>query len=186
MRNVDTGNLTHPGADSPALFVVARSDVVTIKVDVPEAYATEVNPGDRAQVKLQAMKGKTVAGKVSRISWWLDPRTHTIRVEIDIPNPGGLLRPGLYAYATVIVEEHANVITLPTTAVFSEKEKTCCVVVADGKAHRRPIEVGLSDGTWTEVVSGLEGELPTLSVVKVGAASLPDGIPVRADEPSGQ
>ena len=41
---------------------------MTIKVDVPEAYATEVNPGDRAQVKLQAMKGKTVAGKVSRIT----------------------------------------------------------------------------------------------------------------------
>jgi RND family efflux transporter MFP subunit len=182
-RNVDTGELTHPGADSPPLFVVARSDVVTIKVDVPEMYATEVNPGDRAEIKLQAMKGKTVEGKVSRISWALDPRTRTIRVEIDIPNPGGTLRPGLYAYATIIVEEHHDVITLPTTAVFSDGGKDFCVVVADGKAQRRPISLGLSDGTRTEIVLGLEGDATAFSVVKAGASSLTDGQPVQADKP---
>ncbi len=47
-RNVDTGDLTQPGRRRRPLFVVARSDVVTITVDVPEAFATEVNPGDRA------------------------------------------------------------------------------------------------------------------------------------------
>ena len=62
---------------------------MTIVVDVPETYATEVNPGDRAVVKLQAMKGRTVEGKVTRTSWALDPKTRTIRTEIDIPNPGG-------------------------------------------------------------------------------------------------
>ena len=87
-RNVDVGDLTRPGADGPPLFVVARSDVVTIAVDVPEAFAAEVNPGDRASIKLQAMKGRVVEGKVSRISWALDPKARTIRVEIDIPNPG--------------------------------------------------------------------------------------------------
>ena len=66
---------------------------MTIAVDVPEVFATEVNPGDRATVELQAMKGKTVEGKVSRISWALDPKTRTIRVEIDIPNPDAKLRP---------------------------------------------------------------------------------------------
>ena len=87
-RNVDTGHLTQPGADKPPLFVVARSDIMTIRVDVPEAFAAEVNPGDRATIRLQEMKGRTVEGKVTRISWALDPRTRTIRVEIDIPNPG--------------------------------------------------------------------------------------------------
>ena len=101
-----------------------RSDIVTIKVDVPEMYATEVNPGDRAEVKLQAMKGKTVEGKVSRISWALDPKTRTIRVEIDIPNPGGTLRPGLYAYATIVVEEHPDVTTLPATAVIRKRTRS--------------------------------------------------------------
>jgi RND family efflux transporter MFP subunit len=122
-----------------------------------------------------------VAGKVSRISWALDPRTRTIRVEIDIPNPGGRIRPGLYAYATVVTAEHANVLTIPATAVITEKEKSFCVVDAGGKAGRRRIELGLTDGTWVEVVSGLEeGE----AVVKANSASLAEGQPVRPIEPA--
>jgi multidrug resistance efflux pump len=46
-RNVDTGQLTRPGSDSDPLFIVDRSDIVTITIDVPETFATEVNPGDR-------------------------------------------------------------------------------------------------------------------------------------------
>jgi HlyD family secretion protein len=180
-RNVNTGDLTHPGADSPPLFVVARSDIVTIKVDVPEAYATEVNPGDRALIKVQALKGKRIDGKVSRIAWALDPKTRTIRVEVDIPNPGGNLRPGLYVYATIVVEEHRDVITLPSTAVFRDQDQDFCVIVVDGKALRRPITIGLSDGALTEIVSGLEGDA-AVSVVKASAASLTDGQPVQIEQ----
>jgi RND family efflux transporter MFP subunit len=178
-RNVDTGHLTRPGSDAPPLFIAARTDVVTIVVDIPESYSTEVDTGDRATVKLQAMKGRTVEGTVTRTAWALDPKTRTIRVEIDIPNPGGKLRPGIYAYATVIVEEHTDVLTIPTTAVLTEKDKASCFVVAGGKAVRRTIKTGLSDGTRTEITSGLEeGEV----VVKAGAASLVDDQPVEVVE----
>jgi HlyD family secretion protein len=171
-RNVNTGDLTQPGADKPPLFIVARSDIVTIRVNVPEGFAARVKPGDIATIKLQEMNGKTVEGKVSRISWALDPKTRTIRVEIDIPNPSAKLLPGLYAYATVIVEEHSDVLTVPTTAIITEKEKTFCVVVADGRAARRPIALGLRDGTLAEVVSGLDG---SEAVVTSNAATLADG-----------
>jgi HlyD family secretion protein len=178
-RNVDTGQLTRPGSDAAPLFIAARTDVVTIVVDLPEMYSTDVNPGDSALVKLQAMKGRTVAGKVTRTAWALDPKTRTIRTEIDIPNPGGKLRPGLYAYATVIVEEHKDVLTIPTTAIVQDKDKALCVVVADGKAVRMPIGTGLSDGTRTEVTSGLEGnEL----VVKANATSLSDGQALKVQD----
>jgi HlyD family secretion protein len=178
-RNVDSGQLTRPGSDAPPLFIAARTDVVTIVIDLPEMYSTDVNPGDRATVKLQAMKGRLVEGKVTRTAWALDQKTRTIRTEIDIPNPGGKLRPGLYVYATVIVEEHKDVLTIPTPAVVQDKDKAFCAVVSDGKAVRRPIETGLSDGTRTEVVSGLEG---TEVVVKANAASLSDGQVVRVQE----
>ena len=58
-RNVNTGDLTQPGADKPPLFVVARSDIMTIRVNVPEAFAAEVNTGDRAMARLQELNGKT-------------------------------------------------------------------------------------------------------------------------------
>jgi RND family efflux transporter MFP subunit len=180
-RNVDTGDLTRPGPDGPPLFVVAGSDVVTIEVDVPEAFAAEVNPGDRARGEAPGderpvRRGEGGRGKVSRISWAIDPKTRTIRVEIDIPNPEGRLRPGLYAYATIVAEEHADVLTVPATAIVEENGKARCVVVADGKAARRPVVLGLNDGTRAEVVSGLSaGD----SVVKANAASLADGQPVQ-------
>jgi HlyD family secretion protein len=178
-RNVDTGHLTRSGSDAPPLFVAARTDVVTIVVHIPETYATEVNKGDRATVKLQAMKGRIVEGTVTRTAWALDPKTRTILTEIDIPNPGGKLRPGLYAYATVIVAEHKDVLTIPTTAVVQDKDKAFCVTVVAGKAVRKAIETGLIDGARTEVVSGLgESEL----VVKANAASLGDGQDVKVPQ----
>jgi RND family efflux transporter MFP subunit len=178
---VDTGQLTNPGATGEPLFVVARSDVVTITVGIPEAFATALNPGDRVEVKLPAMNGKTIEGKVTRISWALDPKTRTIGAEIDLPNPGGMLLPGLYAYATVIVEEHPDVLTIPASAVVKEKDLSYCVAVVDGKAVRRPIKLGLSDGTRTEIVSGLEG---TETVVKANATSLSDDQPIEVIEPA--
>jgi HlyD family secretion protein len=179
-RNVDTGDLTRAGADAEPLFVIARFDIVTIRVNVPEGFASEVHPGDRASVKLQEMKGQIVEGKVSRVSWALDPKTRTMRAEIDIPNPGAKLLPGLYAYATVIVAEHLDALTVPTTAVITDKEKTLCVVVAGGRAERRPIAVGIMDGTLAEVVSGLDG---SEAVVKASAASLIDGQQVSVAVP---
>jgi HlyD family secretion protein len=173
--------LTRAGADAEALFIVARSDIVTIRVNVPEGFADEVKPGSRVLVKLPEMKNKTVEVKVSRISWALDPKTRTIRVEIDIPNPGEKLLPGVYAYATVIVEEHVGVLTIPATAIITENEKTFCIVVADGKTARRPIALGLRDSELVEVTSGLNGHE---AVVKANITSLTVGQVVEAVDPS--
>jgi RND family efflux transporter MFP subunit len=182
-RNVDTGDLTQPGADQPPLFVIAKSDIVTIWVAIPEVFAPAVNPGDRALVKLQAVPGRAIEGKVTRISWALDldPKVRTLRAEIDIPNPDAKLQPGLYANATIIAEEHPDVLTLPATAVVNEQGKDYFMAVVDGKAARRPIRVGLSDGTRTEVVTGIKGDE---AVVKANAASLADGQPVQVLEPA--
>jgi RND family efflux transporter MFP subunit len=176
-RNVDTGHLTKPGTDTPPLFIAARSAVVTITVDIPELDAADIKPGERGFIKLQAMKGRIIEGKVTRTAWALDPKTRTIRAEIDLPNPGANLRPGLYVWATIVVDEHPNVLTLPTSAVVKDRDKYYCVAIVGGKVTRRRVEVGLSDGTRTEVVSGLEGGE---TIVKANAASLRDGEAVNA------
>lgn len=179
-RGIDTGHLTTPGAAGEPLFIVARSGIVTITVGVPETEAPFVNPNDQAKVRLQALEGKTFEGKVTRISWALDSATRTLRTEIDLPNADDMLRPGLYAYATIIAEEHKDVLTVPTTAVVSDAGKTFCVTVEDGHAKRKEVKLGLSDGKRTEVVSGIgEGEM----VVEANAASLTDGQAVAKSEP---
>jgi HlyD family secretion protein len=181
-RGIDTGHLTTPGAGGELLFVVSRSDVVTIAVGVPESDAPFVNPGDPARVRLLALDGKTFEGKVTRIAWALDPATRTLRSEIDLPNPADALRPGLYAYATIIAEEHKDVLTIPASAVVTEGGKSYCMAVADGHARRKEVALGLSDGKRTEVVSGLDADT---MVVDANAASLADGQPVARIEPAG-
>jgi len=176
-RNVDTGHLTVPGGQGEPLFVVARSDLVTVVVSVPEMFAAAVEPGDRALIRLQAIPGRPFEGKVTRTAYALDAKSRTLRAEIDLANPDGKLHPGLYAYASIIAEEHPDALTLPTSAVGRDGEKAFCFVVREGHAARRPIEVGLGDAASTEVVSGLRGDE---DVVKAGIASLVDGQPIAA------
>ena len=180
-RNVDTGHLTMAGAQGEPLFVVARSDVVTVTVGVPEMYAAAVDPGDPAVIRLQAVPGRAFEGKVSRTAYSLDTRSRTLRTEIDLPNPDGTLHPGLYAYVSLAVDERKDVLTVPSTAVGREGAKAFCVAVLGGKAVRLPVEVGLSDGTKTEILSGLGGDE---AVVKTYAPSLTDGQPVEAAGPA--
>jgi RND family efflux transporter MFP subunit len=180
-RNVDTGDLIQPGAEPLPLFMIAKSDVLTICVAIPEVFAPAVNAGDRAQIKLQAVPGRTIEGKVTRVSWALDPKVRTLRAEIDIPNPDAKLQPGLYAYATIIAEEHPDVLTVPLTAIVSEQGKDYCVAVVDGKAVRKPVTRGLEDGLRAEIVSGLKGDE---SIVNAYASSLNEGQPVQIIQPA--
>ena len=179
-RKVDTGQLTTPGTAGEPLFVVARSDIVTISVGVPETDAPFVNAGDTAHVRLLALDSRVFDGKVTRTAWALDSATRTLLTEIDLPNPDEALRPGLYAYVTIVAEEHTDALTLPSTAIIKDGGKSFCVAVAGDRAKRKEIKVGLGDGKRTEVLSGLnESE----RVVEANAASLADGQAVEQTKP---
>lgn len=179
-RKVDTGQLITPGNGVDPLFVVARADLVTIAVGVPEADAPFVNPGDPAQVRLLALDDRKFDGKVTRTAWALENSTRTLLAEIDLASPNDLLRPGLYAYATINAEEHKNALTLPTTAIIKDAGKAFCVTVKDKVARRKEIKLGLTEGKRTEVLSGLsEGE----AVVEANSSSLVDGQAVEQIAP---
>ena len=155
-RGIDTGRLTTVGTVGEPLFVVTRSDILTISVGVPETDAPFVNAGDGARVRLLALDSRTFEGKVTRTAWALDSATRTLLTEIDLPNVDDALRPGLYAYVTIIAEEHKNALTLPATAIVKDGGKSFCVTVAGSRAQRKEVRVGLSDGKRTEVLSGLD------------------------------
>lgn len=179
-RNVDTGHLTVPGGQGEPLFVVARSDLVTVVAAVPELFAAAVEAGDRVSIRLQAIPGKVFQGKVTRTAYALDPKSRTLRAEVDLPDPDGKLHPGLYAYASIVADEHPDALTIPASALAREGEMAYCFVARDGRAVRRPIEVGIVEGSNVEVASGLQ---PDEEVVKAGIASLSDGQPIEPAKP---
>jgi RND family efflux transporter MFP subunit len=143
-------------------------------------YATEVQAGDRVMIRLQALAAREFEGKVARTSWMLDSKNRTLHTEIDVPNPNSVLRPGLYAYATLVVEERTGALVVPSAALVWQDARTYCVAVADGIAVRKPVVVGLDDGSLAEILSGLQ---ETDTIVKAYATSLADGQAVSVIHP---
>ena len=171
-RNVDPGQLVGGYAANAPLFVVARTDLLTIAVSVPEIAAPQVKLGATALITIQSLPGKPIEGKVSRTAFSLDSTSRGLRVEIDLPGADPNLRPGMYALATIVLDEHPHVLAIPTTSVLKDGAKVFCMKVEDGKVHRVAITTGLVDGPLIEVTEGLsEGD----TLVKTSPASLVDG-----------
>jgi multidrug efflux pump subunit AcrA (membrane-fusion protein) len=157
-RNINTGQFVQPatGAQGDVLYVVERTDVVRIFVSVPETDASWVRADTPAAVRVQALQGREFKGKVNRTAWSLNRMTRTLLTEVDLPNPDGRLRPGMYAYATLDAEWR-DVLTLPAAAVVTEGDvnvgyQTLCYLVEDGRVKRTPIEVGARNDQLVEVL----------------------------------
>jgi multidrug efflux pump subunit AcrA (membrane-fusion protein) len=141
-----------PSGTSAPIYVVDRTDIVRIFVDVPEQDANDVRIGAKATVLVKAHRDEPIAGTVTRTAWALNVQSRTLRAEIDLPNPGQRLLPGMYAYAKVITE-HPNTLALPVSALTYSGEKTFCWVYKDGHAERTEVRTGVSDGQWIEVTN---------------------------------
>lgn len=178
-RNVDRGHFVQPAgaAGAKPLFVVARLDTVRVFADVPETYASMVDPGDKAEIRVQALSDRKIEGSVTRTSWALNAN-RTLRAELDLPNADGRLRPGMYATARIVAAERADVLSLPQTAVVRNGEQAFCCLVDQGKIKRMPIVLGLQTPEDVEVLSGLNGEE---MVVAQRAESLQEGQSVEVD-----
>jgi multidrug efflux pump subunit AcrA (membrane-fusion protein) len=180
-RNVVRGDFVQPAtlATAKPLFVVARNDMLRIFVDVPEMEAPQIEVGATGIVRVQAIPNRPIDGTVTRTSWALGAN-RTLRTELDIPNPQGVLRPGMYATAEIVLQHHDNVLALPLTAVFTVDKQNLCCCVENGKIARRPITLGLRTTQDVEVVDGLKGEE---LVVQTQPAVLQEGQRAEAAPP---
>jgi hypothetical protein len=131
-------------AEKKALVAQAQAEVEQAKKVLAAAEAELLSAGAR-------VNGEGFPGKVTRSAWALDPKGgRTLRTEIDLKNPGGRLRPGMYAIASLAVE-HAGVLAVPASALVNEGELTFIYWVEGGKARRTPVTVGLRDKDFVEV-----------------------------------
>jgi RND family efflux transporter MFP subunit len=185
-RNITKGDFILPagsGAKSMPLYVINQTDPVRVFVNIPGADAAWIRDGDSVRLRLQGAGGPLFEGKTTRNARSLDPRTRTLRVEIDIPNPAGKLLPGMYVQASIVVE-HPHVWTLPATAVMTEGDQTYCYRVVADTAMRTPLQVGLSGGGMVEVlkqrlppaVAGVEGRWEDFTGQEAIVAANPVGL----------
>jgi RND family efflux transporter MFP subunit len=145
-RAVSTGDyVTADGKQG--LFAVARIDPVRVVVSVPEADAALVTVGQPVAVTLPAT---AVTGTVARTSWALEPGSRTLRVEVDLPNPDGQVRPGTYAYTKFTADLPAEW-SVPTAAVGTVNGEPVLYLAEGGKAVRVAVQLHKGDARFTQV-----------------------------------
>jgi HlyD family secretion protein len=152
-RRVDPGHYLQPpnGPNAEPILVVARQDTMRVFVEVTELDAPLVKLGTKCKVRIQSLANREFAGTVTRTSWALHPTTRTLLTEIDLPNKDRSLRPGMYAYGR-IEADFPDRLVLPATAVQKQGDAMVCYRIEDGKAVRTPVQVGLTEGPWVEVL----------------------------------
>jgi HlyD family secretion protein len=145
---------------TPAISLVDTSEI-EIRGFIDEIDVAMVQPGQEANILLDALPDEEVNGRVTFISLVSTTRAGVVSYEttITLENPVVGLRDGMSATAEVIVERHDDVLLIPNRAIRGTKENPKVVVLVDKQEEEREITLGLTDGINTEVLSGLqEGE----------------------------
>lgn len=158
-RYVDAGSLVQAGTSSntQALPVVqvAQNDLFRLTLPIPESAVPMIRVGDAVKVHVSALN-RDFTGRVSRFADLLNEATRTMHTEVDVPNRGHNLVPGMFADVTLTLQHRNAVLTVPIQAV--ERNGTQASVLVVNPQHRieeRKITLGLEAANDVEVTSGV-------------------------------
>lgn len=165
-RNLSVGDFVRPdssAANQSQLYSLVRVDVIRVVVQIPERAIVQVEPGVPAEISFAAISGTQFASKVSRIGYVVDPKTGEMRAEIDVPNPDGKIRPGMFGRATLkLAKGSPDALRVPSAAIMillpPLGDEKMVYVYREGKARMTRVRTGYTDGNETEVLSGLTAE----------------------------
>ena len=179
-RFADPGAMIQSAAGSATqavpLFTIMDLTTVRVYLSVPQEAALQASTGVRAVLTAREMPERKFEGTITRSTQVLDPATRTMLVEIDLPNPERVLRPGMFVTMTLYLQERPNVLTLPPAALVPNAQGHAVFVVENGTVRKIPVRTGLDDGLWVEITEGLT---ESQQVVVVGRAQLKDGQTVQ-------
>ena len=153
------------GANGTLVMVLGDISRVYVRGNVDEADIGTVRMGQPCHIKVETFRDKQFDGKITQISPMGTDKDNVIsfEVKVSIDNSAGELLANMTANAEIILEQHTNTLIVPEAAVVYDSKRNASVdVVAPGSKtgkDRRPIKVGVSNGTKTQVLSGLvEGQ----------------------------
>ena len=172
LRRISVGSMVGPGT-----IITTLDDTDTMKVDftVPEAFLAAVTPGLAVSARSVSYPDQIFSGKVASVDSRVDPSTRSITVRALVPNPAGLLKPGMFLNVR-LARDATDALVVPEQALVPEQGDMFVFVVKDGMAEKRLVRIGQRSVGNVQIVQGLAvGEL----VVTEGTQKLRDGVPVQ-------
>jgi membrane fusion protein (multidrug efflux system) len=181
VREVSLGQYLTPGTPVAALNVW---DPLRAEFTVPQDEFALVHKAQEVQITVNAYPGKPFPARVVALGSQVDPSTRNVTVDATVPNPGNLLRPGMFGEALLLVGQPRRVLVVPSVAIAYNTFGDY-VYVVERKAGKSaaplviavatPVRAGATRGSVTEVLSGLKaGQM----VVTAGQVKLHSGMPV--------
>jgi membrane fusion protein (multidrug efflux system) len=181
---------TSPGemlAPQMAIARVSETAQLKLEFNIPEKYINSVKQGSKADLYVPTIDYRATA-TLTRVSRFIQARSGAAQAEATVPNPSGKLTPGMHAEVNVVVASKKASLAIPIDCVLGLDGKFVYVIVDKateeinkngegvtvelGRAGKRNIEVGLDDGEFIEVISGLQ---PEDEVIYVGQRIVEEG-----------
>lgn len=157
LAKASTGALIDYGSQDPKawLFRIYRLDPVRVYVAVPQNWLRMIADGLVVEVAVRQFPERRFAGRVVRNAAALDPTSRTLLVEIQVPNPDGLLLPGLYAtvHFKLVDPQPPTIVGSPSVVVFDGRPQVA-VVDRDDVVQIRTVRLGRDFGTTVEILDG--------------------------------
>ncbi len=172
LRRISVGSMVGPGT-----IITTLDDTETMKVDftVPEAFLAAVTPGLAVTARSVSYPDQVFSGKVASVDSRVDPSTRSITVRALVPNPAGLLKPGMFL-TVHLARDASDALVVPEQSLVPEQGDMFVFVVKDGTAEKRLVRIGQRRVGNVQIVQGLAaGDL----VVTEGTQKLRDGARVQ-------
>jgi len=172
-REISVGAYVSSGTD---LVRLVKMDPIEVDFRVPERFLSVLAKGQQIAARVDAFPGKTFRGEVTALDNVVDVNGRSIRVRARVPNPDGVLRPGLFARVSLRVELRKAALLIPEEAVVPTAQGEYVFRIVDGKAKRTDIRIGKRMAGKVEVIEGLSA---ADTVIVAGQQKVRDGAPVQ-------
>jgi membrane fusion protein, multidrug efflux system len=173
LRSVSVGDYVKEGADLVNLEAI---DPLKVDFRVPETYLRQVQIGQPLQITLDAMPGKTYAGKVTAVNPLIDAAGRSIIIRAQVGNQDTTLRPGMFARVVLITRAERDAVVVPEEALVPQGTEKFVFRVNDGKVTQVKVETGQRRDGKVEIVKGVNKDD---IIVTAGQLKLRDGTSVR-------
>jgi Cu(I)/Ag(I) efflux system membrane fusion protein len=147
------------------LFRLVDLSSVWVNAEVPEAQGAWLRPGTAVEARVPSFPGQVFRGRVSAILPEVNAATRTLRARVELANPGGRLKPGMFATLVFAQGTGAKALLVPSEAVIRTGERSVVIVAeSEGKFRPREVELGFESGGKSEIRKGLsEGDKVVVS-----------------------
>ena len=133
---------------------LSQSNLLRLRIPVPEDDVKYVHAGDQLQVRVDAI-GRSFTGKIVRFTRDVNFETRTMETEVDVENKDLSIAPGMYANTLLQLAHVSNVVTIPVEAlVLNGQQETVYVLDESNHVHIRNVSVGLQGSSWPRLRAG--------------------------------